>query len=71
MPIAAEEPLPETIRFNRDIRPILSDTCFAYHGPDAKHRKAKLQLDVEENASSSAEGVTAIGPATWSTARGS
>lgn len=38
------------LSYNRDIRPILSDNCFYCHGPDANHRKAKMRLDIREEA---------------------
>src|SRR5258705_10711540 len=38
------------VQFNRDLRPILSENCYACHGPDKNQRKAKLRLDVREVA---------------------
>jgi Protein of unknown function (DUF1553)/Protein of unknown function (DUF1549)/Concanavalin A-like lectin/glucanases superfamily/Planctomycete cytochrome C len=38
------------IQYNRDIRPILADNCFACHGPDSAARKASLRLDLREEA---------------------
>ena len=38
------------IQYNRDIRPILAENCFACHGVDSGARKAGLRLDVREAA---------------------
>jgi hypothetical protein len=40
--------VPLTVEFNRKIRPLLSDKCFAYHGPDKESREGGLRLDVRE-----------------------
>ncbi len=42
--------LPDTVSYNFDIRPILSDKCFKCHGPDATHREAHLRLDIADSA---------------------
>jgi hypothetical protein len=49
---AASQPgdsaVPAVIEFNRDVRPILTDRCYACHGPDKNKRKADLRLDTRD-----------------------
>jgi hypothetical protein len=45
-----EARLPETVDFNLHVKPILSDRCYACHGPDANKREADLRLDQPEAA---------------------
>jgi hypothetical protein len=40
----------DRLEYNRDIRPILAENCFACHGPDSAARKAGLRLDLREEA---------------------
>ncbi len=52
----------EKVSFNQHVRPILSNNCFYCHGPDEKHREAKLRLDVREDAVRDLGGYAAIVP---------
>jgi hypothetical protein len=54
---------PVKVGFNRDVRAILTEKCFQCHGPDAKARKAKLRLDMRDEAVKERKGgVFAIVP---------
>src|SRR6266481_6445304 len=46
----------QSVDFDRDIRPIFSDRCFACHGPDQKQRMANLRLDIKDGGAYSTRG---------------
>ena len=50
IPARAQEPAPAPVSFNRDILPILSNNCFACHGPDEKARETTFHFDTKEGA---------------------
>ncbi|TLV03281.1 DUF1553 domain-containing protein [Dyadobacter luticola] len=46
----AMEDLPDKLDYNQHVKPVLSDKCFACHGPDKAKQKAGLRLDMAESA---------------------
>src|SRR5947209_6590209 len=50
LPLRAADAKAPPVDYSRDIKPILSNSCYACHGPDAGQRKAKLRLDVGAEA---------------------
>ena len=62
MPLRAAGELAPTVRYNRDVRPILAENCFVCHGPDLRGRQAELRLDLRQAALADRDGQAAIVP---------
>lgn len=59
-PAASPTPAAGRLSYNRDVRPIFAENCFACHGPDSAARKADLRLDRAADAMAPRNGTPAI-----------
>ena len=48
--LVGQEQAARAVDFDRDVRPVLSNHCFACHGPDEQHRQGDLRLDLRDEA---------------------
>ena len=61
-PVRSADTVARRVDFDRDVRPVLADNCFACHGPDEKQRMANLRLDVTEGLFADRGGYRIITP---------
>jgi hypothetical protein len=62
LPLPTRAGEPGSVDFNRQIRPILSESCYQCHGPDQNKRKADLRLDRRDGLFRSVAGTSVVVP---------